>query len=314
LIRIAAYARNIEFGEEIFQALNREAEYFGISHQHQQADDDDAQYDDGDSTESTANEERSVPHNPFPKDSQCAPNVRTYTSMITLYCNCADLDSLGKMWARMLDDGVEPNLQTYTSLITALHKVALRKRWRRLRQYSEEASAALSPEDQVDPNYDNGIWARNPLGGRSSAGFNGTGIPWSATQQDETIRRIEDWIIGTVPKESGDAASPSVGDSHLDVDIPLSTLLLRYHSARIQDAVSSTSSSQNNESARLDPGVIEDIERVMHVCQIVEKKGLKPDRRFHIALADFFDTCGDRTGAELVRKQMYLLSKADLPM
>ncbi|KAJ2609063.1 hypothetical protein H4S08_004207 [Coemansia sp. RSA 1365] len=305
LIRIAAYARNIEFGEQVFEALNREAAHFGIGHQHQQASEDDAQYNEEDRPESTSRDGRNIPHNPFPEDSQCAPNVRTYTSMITLYCNCADLDSLGRMWVRMLNDRVEPNLQTYTSLITALHKVALRKRWRRLRQHSEEASETLSSEYKAHSSHDNGLWARSPFGGQSSTGFDDTGVPWSPTQQDETIRRIEDWIIGTVPKGNEDTAPPGMGDSQLDLDIPLSTLLLRYHSARIQDAVNSTSNSQNNESARLDPDVIEDIERVMHVCQVVEGKGLKPDRRFHIALADFFDTCGDRVGAELVRKQMY---------
>ncbi|KAJ2895012.1 hypothetical protein IWW38_002415, partial [Coemansia aciculifera] len=102
LIRIAAYARCVEFGEEVFAALKAEAAYFGFGQK----------------------------ENEFPDDLQCSPNVRTYTSMITLYGNSASLVGVARMWESMLRDGVEPNLHTYTSLIVALHKVALRRRWK----------------------------------------------------------------------------------------------------------------------------------------------------------------------------------------
>ncbi|KAJ2050414.1 hypothetical protein GGI08_005501, partial [Coemansia sp. S2] len=48
----------------------------------------------------------------------------------------------------------------------------------------------------------------------------------------------------------------------------------------------------------------ENIQRAMQVCHAVETAGLKPDYRFHAALADFLDTCGDTSGAELVRRRM----------
>ncbi|KAJ2438184.1 hypothetical protein GGF42_008380, partial [Coemansia sp. RSA 2424] len=78
LIRIAAYARCVDFGEEVFAALRAEAAHFGPGQ--------------GESC--------------LPADLQCLPNVRTYTSMITLYGNDADLAGVARMWESMLRDGV----------------------------------------------------------------------------------------------------------------------------------------------------------------------------------------------------------------
>ncbi|KAJ2316548.1 hypothetical protein IWW52_003594, partial [Coemansia sp. RSA 2704] len=295
LIRIAAYARNVEFGEEVFDALNREAAYFGMAPQHAGSDSADA---DGHGTPVSAS-------NTFPEDLQCAPNVRTYTSMITLYCNNADLPGVSKMWAQMINDGIEPTLHTYTSLITALHKIALRKRWKKSREQARmptRPTAVWEHSDEVELPADDGLR------------FGGSGMGdridqiWSPTSHDTTIKRVEDRVVNaafqTGNTRQGAQQTQNGDDSQLNLDIPLSTLLLWYHSSRIRDTVDSVGRSQANRSSLIDEGTAEDIERVMRVCQAVEEKGLTPDYRFHVALANFLETCGDGKSAELVRRHM----------
>ncbi|KAJ2228036.1 hypothetical protein IWW45_006774, partial [Coemansia sp. RSA 485] len=193
LIRVAAYARNVEFGEEVFDALAREAEHYGIG------------YGEGNTHRRDA----------LPDYMQCAPNVRTYTSMITLYANNADLSSISRLWAKMLQEGIEPNLHTYTSLIVCLHKVSLRKRWKRSREYIEEnefgqAHSGDGLEDLLAP-----------------------------TSQDKMLAKIEDWVVNWPSKAP--AADELFDAEHLengappDIDIPFSTLLLRYHAMYIRD-------------------------------------------------------------------------------
>ncbi|KAJ2441003.1 hypothetical protein IWW46_003710, partial [Coemansia sp. RSA 2440] len=130
LIRTAAYARNVEFGEQIFDALNKEAAFFGMTSQ--------------------GHHDSATTSNRFPEDLQCAPNVRTYTSMITLYCNIADLTGVNRIWTQMVNDGIEPTLHTYTSLVAAMHKVALRKRWKRSREHAEQSDRSTPAWDPVD--------------------------------------------------------------------------------------------------------------------------------------------------------------------
>ncbi|KAJ2881824.1 hypothetical protein H4R27_003838 [Coemansia aciculifera] len=279
LIRIAAYARNVEFGEEVFEALNAEAAYFGQVRRGSHSSEVDA---DVVTTHSS----------PFPEDLQCFPNVRTYTSMITLYGNDANLAGVGKMWESMLSNGVEPNLHTYTSLIVALHKVALRRRWRGAQLYKDQGSDVGE--------------LRVPF---ASAGRESGRLPWESTQQDLVIGDIEDWIIDARPSSNGSSSSDSAPSwlrrsASPSLDIPLSTLLLRYHALRIRDALRSPEGALKEHMDAVEHSTSENIQRAMQVCHAVESAGLKPDYRFHAALADFLDTCGDASGAELVRRRM----------
>ncbi|KAI8318429.1 hypothetical protein GQ54DRAFT_307014 [Martensiomyces pterosporus] len=308
-IRIAAYARSVQFGEQVFEALESEAEYFGIGHEHRAKErasthTSDTYESSGDAgLESGADSGYSRGHSRFPDDLQCAPNVRTYTSMITMYGNDANLAGVSKMWASMLRDGVEPNLMTYTSLISALHKVALRKRWKRTQTYSEMAASgskfAMDSRTKADSEE------------QGPKDANGTGeLWWGSTKQDNMISQIEDHILGGVPKRDGREHAASMyasqqlqlfGDGRSPgLDIPLSTLLLRYHSVRIRDTIRDVPKDSSNGAATyVDRDTAEDIKRAMRVCQAVEDSGLEPDYRFHSALADFFETCGDSSGAEL---------------
>ncbi|KAJ2740999.1 hypothetical protein GGI20_005490 [Coemansia sp. BCRC 34301] len=260
LIRIAAYARCVEFGEEVFSALKAEAAHFGLDQN----------------------------DNRLPEDLQCAPNVRTYTSMITLYANDANLAGVTRMWESMLRDGVEPNLHTYTSLIVALHKVALRRRWKGAQMYQDKES---TPGKQADAPF-------------TSADNDDARLPWESTQQDLVIGDIEDWVVG-----SGSTSGWLNASASPRLDIPLSTLLLRYHTLRIRDTLHSPSADQKEHMPAVEHSTTENVQRAMHVCHAVETAGLKPDHRFHAALADFLDTCGDPSGADLVRRRM---SETDL--
>ncbi|KAJ2667756.1 hypothetical protein IWW42_005708 [Coemansia sp. RSA 1085] len=283
LIRIAAYARNIEFGEEVFEALKKEAAFFGMKSQSIHLDGEDV-------------DRPATTDSRFPEDLQCAPNVRTYTAMVTLYCNVADLTGVSNIWAQMINDGIEPTLHTYTSLIAALHKVALRKRWRQSREYAEQnpqlAGSALELSD-------------NSSAGEDPNPSNMDHI-WMPTAHDTTIKRVEDQVIGSASGSESDEFQQEQPSSfkRLSLDIPLSTLLLRYHSSRIYDVVSNESQYQSTATTSIDKNIIADIERALQICRVVEEKGLKPDARFHAALADFFSVCGDEKSAELVRKQM----------
>ncbi|KAJ1861145.1 hypothetical protein LPJ78_005505 [Coemansia sp. RSA 989] len=283
LIRIAAYARNIEFGEEVFEALKKEAAFFGMKSQSIHLDGEDV-------------DRPATTDSRFPEDLQCAPNVRTYTAMVTLYCNVADLTGVSNIWAQMINDGIEPTLHTYTSLIAALHKVALRKRWRQSREYAEQnpqlAESALELSD-------------NSSAGEDPNPSNMDHI-WMPTAHDTTIKRVEDQVIGSASGSESDEFQQEQPSSfkRLSLDIPLSTLLLRYHSSRIYDVVSNESQYQSTATTSIDKNIIADIERALQICRVVEEKGLKPDARFHAALADFFSVCGDEKSAELVRKQM----------
>ncbi|KAJ2108206.1 hypothetical protein GGI03_000656 [Coemansia sp. RSA 2337] len=278
LIRIAAYARNVEFGEEVFEALNAEAAYFGQVRRDSHA----SEVDGGDTATRSSQ---------FPEDLQCFPNVRTYTSMITLYGNDANLAGVGKMWESMLSNGVEPNLHTYTSLIVALHKVALRRRWRGAQLYKGQGSDAGEP--------------RVPF---ASASRDSGSLPWESTQQDLVIGDIEDWIVDARPSSSSssnDSVPSWLSRSESpSLDIPLSTLLLRYHALRIRDTLRSPEGALKEHMDAVEHSTSENIQRAMQVCHAVETAGLKPDYRFHAALADFLDTCGDASGAELVRRRM----------
>ncbi|KAJ2847562.1 hypothetical protein IWW36_003797 [Coemansia brasiliensis] len=285
-IRIAAYARNTEFGEEVFEALKKEAAYFGMKSP--------SVHRDGKTTDD--NNGPAMTDSRFPEDLQCAPNVRTYTSMVTLYCNVADLSGVSNIWAQMINDGIEPTLHTYTSLIAALHKVALRKRWRKSREHAEQtaqlAGSAMKQPDGSSADEDVHISSMDHI--------------WIPTAQDITIKRVEDQVIGSASSPDSDKFQQEQLNrfKRLSLDIPLSTLLLRYHSSRIYDVVSNESQYQSTEPTSIDKNIIEDIERALQICRIVEEKGLKPDARFHAALADFFSICGDEKSAELVRRQM----------
>ncbi|KAI7831920.1 hypothetical protein BX661DRAFT_179510, partial [Kickxella alabastrina] len=121
LIRVAAVARNVAFGEDVLAALRREAAHFGA--------------------DALAR---------LPPDLQCAPNVRVYTAVVTLYANDADLRGIARTWADMLHAGVAPNLFTYTSLVVGLHKVALRKRWRAAQEAAERSDASDADQPRAD--------------------------------------------------------------------------------------------------------------------------------------------------------------------
>ncbi|KAJ2821851.1 hypothetical protein FBU31_004773, partial [Coemansia sp. 'formosensis'] len=235
LIRIAAYARNVDFGEEVFEALKAEAAYFGQARH--------------DSHASEADVDEDTRNSRFPDDLQCFPNVRTYTSMITLYGNDANLTGVGKMWENMLSDGIEPNLHTYTSLIVALHKVALRRRWKGAQLYRDQSSVYGEP--------------RVPF---ASAGRDGGRLPWESTQQDLVIGDIEDWIIDVKPSSSSSSESApswlSRGESP-SLDIPLSTLLLRYHALRIRDTLRSPEGALKEHMPAVEHSTSENIQRAM---------------------------------------------------
>ncbi|KAJ2558554.1 hypothetical protein EV175_000730 [Coemansia sp. RSA 1933] len=296
LIRIAARASNVQFGEQVFAAFESEISCFGTRRSRDPAEGvDDTQPD---------NRRR------FPSHMQCDPNVHTYTSMVTLYANNTDIHGVGKMWNLMLRDGVEPNLHTYTSLVVALHRHALRERWRRLREHKRCSVA----ED-----------------GHKAAGSDSRGKdtqPWASTKHDAMIDNIEEWLVNknddakeNIRKHSSDysvadeAGSSSGEDSpsldwfkeiaSLDIDIPLSTLLLRYRAVRIREAMGKT--HFNGHAKRRDyeqDEAIKQIQRAMELCQKVESAGLQPDFKFQTALADLFDACGDKPGAELVRRRI----------
>ncbi|KAJ1948173.1 hypothetical protein EC988_005281 [Linderina pennispora] len=272
-IRVAAYGRSVEFGEQVFEALKAEMNYFGM----------------GKPVDESAGMD--APAEEFPEDMQCIPNVRTYTSMVTLYGYDANLEGVSRIWSEMLERGVQPNLPTYTSLINALHKVALRKRWRRTKAFAEISSQqSIANASTVDMDGDCHI-PGIPDGGHMSTPAEGA-VRDRATKQDKMIAQLEDSLVA------------SAGSDKLAMfDIPLGTLLLRYHSMKIHDtahdiAAESGSLEQVNEETS------DDIKRAMRVCLAVEEAGLQPDYRFHSALADLFDTCGDASGAELVRKHM----------
>ncbi|KAJ2412805.1 hypothetical protein GGI10_003463 [Coemansia sp. RSA 2530] len=283
LIRIAAYARHVEFGEEVFEALKAEAAYFGQERH------------DLPSSEVDADDAATAHSSRFPEDLQCFPNVRTYTSMITLYGNDANLAGVSRMWEDMLRDGIEPNLHTYTSLIVALHKVALRRRWKGAQLYKDQGRSSVVGELHV------------PF---ASTYRDGKGLPWESTQQDLVISDIEDWVVGATPRSSDSDNSESApswlscNSASPDLDIPLSTLLLRYHTLRIRDTLRSPESALKGHVSAVEHVTSENIHRAMQVCHAVESAGLTPDHRFHAALADFLDTCGDSSGAELVRSRM----------
>ncbi|KAJ1732873.1 hypothetical protein LPJ61_001833 [Coemansia biformis] len=317
-IRIAAYARNIGFGEQVFEALRAEAAHYRMGHRrHSRDGEDDSEgmhADDG--VDASGAEARAGPGvdgeagtaGAVPELHQCAPNVYTYTSMITLYGNGIDLGGVGKVWTKMLDDGIEPSIHTYTALISALHKTALRKRWRRSRERAEKASGRTSDQDRDMSGLGSDVEAAFETGGRRSMGDSATRA--LLTSQDETVWRVEDWLMSAAAGKDASGSEATSGEARLDLDIPLSTLLLRYHSMRITDIVNAARTDQASQD---DKGAVEDIERVMRVCQAVEENGLRPDRRFHAALADFFDTCGDPTGARLVRERMDALDKTGQP-
>ncbi|KAJ1812807.1 hypothetical protein LPJ75_003464, partial [Coemansia sp. RSA 2598] len=260
LIRVAAYARNVEFGEEVFDALAREAQHYGIGH----------------------GEENRRRRDALPDHMQCAPNVRTYTSMITLYANNADLGSVSRLWARMLQEGVEPNLHTYTSLIVCLHKVSLRKRWRKSREHAELR--------ELDPAHSG----------------NGLDDLLAPTSQDKMLARIEDWVVNWSSRAPPDHAQPDKEQQQKGaapgIDVPFSTLLLRYHAAYIRDLKSNGAFIGG---AHADKVANEyNLVRAMRICQLVENSGIRPDQRFYAAVADLFDACGDNTSAELVRQHI----------
>ncbi|KAJ2710486.1 hypothetical protein H4R19_003722 [Coemansia spiralis] len=323
-IRIAAYACDTRFGEEVYKALCAEAAHYRMRHGHHK--DDDSASNNAAEAEADADVEADVEaeagteagteagaepaissdgamaEGRFREFHDCAPNVYTYTSMISLYSNSADLNGVQTMWAKMLDDGIEPRIHTYTSLVVALHRVALRRRWKQTREHAENAASSPSSPRWALPTSSPGTdaefepmpSAKDPQYGRPT---------WAQlTPQDETIWRVEDWLLATT---AGNAeAAASAGDINLSLDIPLSTLLLRYHSLRIHEVTRVDQAHQDDRAA------VEDIERIMRVCQALEQTGLQPDRRFHAALADFFDTCGDPTGANLVRERMGSLGGA----
>ncbi|KAJ1888185.1 hypothetical protein LPJ66_008705, partial [Kickxella alabastrina] len=247
----------------------------------------------------------------------CAPNVRVYTAVVTLYANDADLRGIARTWADMLHAGVAPNLFTYTSLVVGLHKVALRKRWRAAQEAAERSDADQPRAEQP-----------------------------ATTTQDDMIAHIEDWLFSD--RAPPDVALPELflSDVAPDVDLPLSTLLLRYHALRIRDAAASSSNesgisdgdgdadagadhqasaaadhqafaaADHQASAATDHQAFaaadhqasaiadDNLHRAMRVCQAVERAGLAPDHRFHAALADLFDAHGDHSGADLVRCRM----------
>lgn len=287
-IRIAAYARNTAFGEQIFAALNSEAAYFGSTtaqHQHEIGED-----------------------SRFPEDLQCAPNVRTYTSMITLYANDANLEGVSKMWKSMLRDGVVPNLPAYTSLIVALHKVALRQRWRHSQAHLGrfhggtgyyDTAYSIPQEPWLDAQ-EYGISAED-IPEDSEEGV----LPWeNGSEQDAVIDSIENWIMGEAPVSSKPGSTwtskrQDDGSEPPKIDIPLSTLLLRYHASHIRDVA-----QQGYKQSSMEERSVENIKRAARICQNVERLGLTPDNRFHEALADLFDACGDEASADLVRERI----------
>ncbi|KAJ2778854.1 hypothetical protein GGI15_004053 [Coemansia interrupta] len=270
LIRVAACARDVEFGKDVFDALRREANHYGIDH----------------------GQENSVRRRALPDHMQCAPNVRTYTSMITMYANSVDLDGMSRMWASMSADGVAPNVHTYTSLVVGLHKIAIRKRWRKLRECAENIEA-----------------------GENAFGAGGPRIPWGPVGQDRMVEAIEDWIIKQPsvetpnPSETSEAPRQAFSPENLDdsaspnMDIPLSTLLLRYYATRIRDSERSAQlASISSAAPQGDTDNEYGLRRAMRICEEVDNSGLVPDGRFHAALADLFDACGDWSGANIVRR------------
>ncbi|KAJ2656449.1 hypothetical protein IWW48_005011 [Coemansia sp. RSA 1200] len=297
LIRVAAAARNTRFGEQVFAAFDSEISYFGTRRRSGLHEANDSSSSSGGSSGSGSGDSRSR----FPSHMQCEPNVHTYTSMIALYAATADMDGVARMWSQMLSDGVEPNLHTYTSLVVALHKHALRKRWRSSREYESS-------------------------GGSS----NGGARPWSPTKHDRMIDSIEDWFVSnpsggsdaapiatTTSEQTGadgagsdDARKTSTPDwlqemEPLDLDIPLSTLLLRYRTMRIRETMGKLSEdAPARKPVFFRDNAISQIQRAMELCQKVESVGLVPDFKFQAALADLFDACGDKPGAELVRRRM----------
>ncbi|KAJ1864101.1 hypothetical protein LPJ73_000355 [Coemansia sp. RSA 2703] len=264
LIRVAARARDVEFGKDVFDALRREANHYGIDH----------------------GLENSARRMALPDHMQCAPNVRTYTSMITMYANNIDLEGMSRMWASMSADGVAPNVHTYTSLIVGLHKIAIRKRWRMLRECAENIEA----------------------GGDTFTAASSQ-IPWEPVSQDRMVEAIEDWITKQPNAETSETLpqtfSPEIldGAASPNIDIPLSTLLLRYYATRIRDTerrthLVSVSSAVPESDADNEFG----LRRAMRICEEVDNSGLVPDGRFHAALADLFEACGDWSGANIVRR------------
>ncbi|KAJ1719800.1 hypothetical protein LPJ53_005494 [Coemansia erecta] len=264
LVRVAACARDAEFGKDVFEALRREASHYGIDH----------------------GQENAARRLALPAHMQCAPNVRTYTSMITMYANSIDLDGMSRMWASMSADGVAPNVHTYTSLVVGLHKIAIRRRWRKLRESAENIEA-----------------------GNDAFGAGGSRIPWEPVSQDRMVEAIEDWVVKQPGAEAPDTRRQAFGPEALDesaspgVDMPLSTLLLRYYATRIRDAERGAHLASISPAA---PEGVDDSEyglrRAMRICEEVESSGLVPDGRFHAALADLFDACGDWPGANIVRQ------------
>ncbi|KAJ2618823.1 hypothetical protein GGI26_006324 [Coemansia sp. RSA 1358] len=297
LIRIAAYAHHVQFGEQVFTALISEANHYGAGYRYGAGEAANTERTDDEYSRSNTDL-----HSCLPADIQCVPNVYVYTSMITLYANCADLDGVGRIWTAMLRDGIEPNLHTYTSLAVALHKYALRRRWRQVREHAKSTEVGSI--------------------GEYSNTKNVTPPPWATAKHDQMIDSIEEWITKGKTKvgQKQRMSEPSVEDSRssdsssklpfemlkdagsLDLDIPLSTLLLRYRAVRIREAAGrSTKDGINKQDALAERESIKQIQRAMELCQKVEFAGLKPDLKFHTALADFFEACGDRSGAELVR-------------
>ncbi|KAJ2401325.1 hypothetical protein GGI23_001467 [Coemansia sp. RSA 2559] len=299
LIRIAAHARNVQFGEQVFAAFDSEISCFGTRHRRDPAEDTD-----GNKADREKNEQSIGSRSRFPSHMQCDPNVHTYTSMVTLYANSADMHGVGNMWNMMLRDGVEPNLHTYTSLVVALHKHALRERW----YHSREHKASMNADGRI----------AGDCGGDSDA------QPWASTKHDKMIDRIEEWFVDKHDPEaaqqppgqstadeagSNNGNSPSVDwfkeIASMELDIPLSTLLLRYRTVRIKEAMGRVPfSGQAKKGPYSEDDAIKQIQRVMELCQKVESAGLQPDFKFQAALADLFDACGDRPGAELVRRRI----------
>ncbi|KAJ2521192.1 hypothetical protein GGI11_002082, partial [Coemansia sp. RSA 2049] len=295
LIRVAAAARNTRFGEQVFAAFDAEISYFGTRRRNDSHEADGSSSSSGGSNDSGPGDSRSR----FPSHMQCEPNVHTYTSMIALYAATADMDGVARMWSQMLSDGVEPNLHTYTSLVVALHKHALRKRWRSSREHESSGSSS-----------------------------NGGARPWSPTKHDRMIDSIEDWFVSnssggsdaapTTTSEQTGADGAGSDDARktlapdwlqemepLDLDVPLSTLLLRYRTMRIRETMGKLSEDAPvRKPAFFRDNAISQIQRAMELCQKVESVGLVPDFKFQAALADLFDACGDRPGAELVRRRM----------
>ncbi|KAJ1943447.1 hypothetical protein FBU59_002909 [Linderina macrospora] len=270
LIRVAAYGRNVEFGEEVFGALKSEMNYFGMDKPVRE----DAETDE--------------PAEEFPEDLQCVPNVRTFTSMITLYGYDVNLEGVNRIWSEMIERGVQPNLPTYTSLINALHKVALRKRWKRTKTFAEISGQGFSASTDMDGNYQ-----LSGLPNLMDSGVSGAmAVQDRATKQDKMIAQLEDSLM-----------SPEGSDKQAMFDIPLGTLLLRYYAMRIRDTANDIA-AESGSIEQINKETSDDIQRAMRVCLAAEEAGLKPDYRFHSALADLFDTCGDASGAELVRKHM----------